>query len=135
MYWILAREVASTSSWQLLRSAKAGKQLVLTCQLYVHRVLHSSVKPQTNWYYQDMIKRARMNAKKQSLFPPHVSFVHAQLTEPLPIASESIDCVLSNCVINLLPLSGKEKVLKEVCRVLKPGGRVYLDDVGSIYYL
>lgn len=76
-----------------------------------------------------MIKKARDNAKKANLHPPHVAFIQAHLTEPLPIASESIDCVLSNCVINLLPFSGKASLLKEVYRVLKPGGRVYFDDV------
>lgn len=81
-----------------------------------------------------MIKKARGNAKKQGLFPPHVAFVQAQLTESLPIASNSIDCVISNCVINLLPSTGKAHILREVARVLKPGGRVFLDDVcGSIY--
>ena len=54
-----------------------------------------------------MINRARENAKKQNLHPPHVAFVQAGLTQPLPIASGSVDCVLSNCVINLLPFDGK----------------------------
>jgi ubiquinone/menaquinone biosynthesis C-methylase UbiE len=76
-----------------------------------------------------MIKRARNNAKNANLLPPRVAFVQASLTKPLPIASNSIDCVLSNCVINLLPLDGKASLLKEVYRVLKPGGRLFADDV------
>jgi ubiquinone/menaquinone biosynthesis C-methylase UbiE len=76
-----------------------------------------------------MIKRARENAKRENLYPPNVAFVQACLTESLPIASNSIDCVLSNCVINLLPLDGKASLLREVCRVLKPGGRLVADDV------
>ncbi|KAJ7164412.1 S-adenosyl-L-methionine-dependent methyltransferase [Mycena filopes] len=43
----------------------------------------------------EMIKRARQNAMKRGLFPPHVAFVECSLTEPLPIASNSVDCVLS----------------------------------------
>ncbi|KAJ6555236.1 S-adenosyl-L-methionine-dependent methyltransferase [Mycena sp. CBHHK59/15] len=77
----------------------------------------------------DMVKRARENAKKRGLFPPQVSFIECSLTERLPIESNSVDCVLSNCVINLLPQSGKNDIFKEIHRILKPGGRVVLDDI------
>ncbi|KAF8896114.1 S-adenosyl-L-methionine-dependent methyltransferase [Infundibulicybe gibba] len=77
----------------------------------------------------NMISLARQNAKKKNLFPPQVCFIQTGLTESLPIASDSVDCILSNCVINLLPVSGKESLLKEAYRVLKPGGRVVLDDI------
>jgi len=70
---------------------------------------------------------ARDNAKE--LKPPHVAFVQTSLADPLPIASSSIDCVLSNCVVNLLPKNGKENLIKEIYRVLKLGGRVIIDDV------
>lgn len=76
-----------------------------------------------------MISLARRNAVKKGLHPPQVAFVQAALAESLPIASNSIDCILSNCVVNLLPLSGKANLLKETHRVLKPGGRIVLDDV------
>ena len=78
---------------------------------------------------QDMITLARYNAKKQGLKPPRVAFVQTSLADPLPIASNSIDCVISNGVINLLPKKGKENLKKEIYRVLKPGGRVIIDDV------
>ena len=76
-----------------------------------------------------MIDLARKNATKKGFKPPQVAFVVAQLTQPLPIESDAVDCVLSNCVINLLPNDGKLCLLKEVHRILKPGGRIVLDDV------
>jgi arsenite methyltransferase len=76
-----------------------------------------------------MIALARRNATQQGLKPPQAAFVQAYLTDPLPVASGSIDCVLSNCVVNLLPPLGKAALIKEVYRVLKPGGRVVFDDV------
>jgi len=77
----------------------------------------------------EMIMLARKNAARKGLNPPHVAFVQAQLTETLPIETESVDCILSNCVINLLPFDGKAHILKEAHRILKPGGRVVLDDI------
>ncbi|KDR83252.1 hypothetical protein GALMADRAFT_221165 [Galerina marginata CBS 339.88] len=78
---------------------------------------------------QDMIELAHKNAAIKGLKPPHVAFVKALLTEPLPIESNSVDCILSNCVVNLLPAEGKANLLKEVHRILKPGGRIVLDDI------
>ncbi|KAG6873003.1 hypothetical protein C0995_004135 [Termitomyces sp. Mi166 len=77
----------------------------------------------------DMIALARRNAMEKGLKPPHVTFIQASLAEPLPIASNTVDCVMSNCVINLLPHGKKEDALKEVYRILKPGGRLVLDDI------
>lgn len=58
---------------------------------------------------------------------PNVAFHHGYIEELKPIASESVDLVISNCVLNLSPR--KDLVLAEVNRVLKPGGEFLFSDV------
>ncbi|KAG1861334.1 S-adenosyl-L-methionine-dependent methyltransferase [Suillus subluteus] len=77
----------------------------------------------------DMVNRARKNAFKQGYRPPQVVFIQTELTQPLPVATASVDCILSNCVINLLPDAGKAALLKECYRILKPGGRLVVNDI------
>lgn len=79
-----------------------------------------------------MIDRARKNAFKQGYRPPQVVFIQTKLTQPLPLETASVDCILSNCVINLLPDAGKAALLKECYRILKPGGRLVVDDVSLL---
>jgi SAM-dependent methyltransferase len=71
-----------------------------------------------------MLEKARANAEKGGY--PNVEFREGEI-ENMPVDDNSVDVIISNCVINLSP--DKPKVFSEIMRVLKPGGKFFVSDI------
>ena len=72
---------------------------------------------------------AKANRNKDLTHAQNVEFVKALITDISSLANDSTDCIISNCVVNLVPEAEKQQAFNEMARLLRPGGRVAISDI------